>query len=82
MNVRRRAAMLCVVALTGAWALDSAWAAKRACAAGTTQVKGFGCVRDAEIRKAKKNCAAQSSRADDFKHCLCQDGRLIGACGD
>lgn len=71
---------IAVAAMVGALATTPAWAAKRSCAAGTTRVKGYGCVKNTEIEKAKRICAPLTP--SDFRHCLCEDAKVVGACGD
>lgn len=39
----------------------------------------WGCVKASEVQKAKEICEVIKS---DFRECLCEDGGIVGACGD
>jgi hypothetical protein len=70
-----------------AWLSLSASAAEaaRSCRSNQQYVANWGCVSKAVIAQAKKNCVKVSrtvGRKVPFTECMCEDAKVIGACGD
>ena len=73
------AGLVLVVAMTLSAAPSRA---HTACNSNKTFVPKWGCVLKTEVAKAKKYCLALKPPTRDFRECLCQDGKQIGACGN
>jgi hypothetical protein len=56
-------------------------AEKPACKKREQMVPGWGCVTNAEVAKAKVICS-ELEPPSKFTGCLCEDGGVVGACGD
>ena len=52
------------------------------CPAGYTFARGTGCVSNAVVRQAKRNCKYGPAKSNDWPQCVCNDGGKIAACGD
>lgn len=72
---------LAAAAAMSSAAVEPAMAAAKKCKANQSFVAKWGCVKKSEIAKAKRICSKLKPPAP-FTECLCQDGKVIGACGD
>ena len=75
-----------VLAAAAAWLVISSPVAAQeprpVCPKGSQWARGTGCVSDAVVRQAKRNCLYGPAKSHDWPQCVCNDGGKVAACGD
>jgi hypothetical protein len=83
LTIRAGAALL---AATAGWLVVSspvvAQDPRPVCPKGSQWARGTGCVSDAVVRQAKRNCLYGPAKSHDWPQCVCNDGGKVAACGD